>query len=85
MRRVGWAYSSAGEHCIDIAGVTSSILVTPTILRKFGLHNSSDQPFVFVVKADPEPDAVFILPDTYSAVFDSYTDRPETPDIFEMK
>jgi hypothetical protein len=26
-----WAYSSAGEHCIDIAGVTSSILVTPTI------------------------------------------------------
>ena len=26
-----WAYSSAGEHYVDIVGVTSSILVTPTI------------------------------------------------------
>ena len=26
-----WAYSSAGEHLVDIEGVTSSILVTPTI------------------------------------------------------
>jgi hypothetical protein len=27
----GWAYSSAGEHYIDIVGVTGSIPVTPTI------------------------------------------------------
>jgi hypothetical protein len=26
-----WAYSSAGEHYIDIVGVTGSIPVTPTI------------------------------------------------------
>ena len=26
-----WAYSSVVEHCVDIAGVTSSILVVPTI------------------------------------------------------
>ena len=26
-----WACSSAGEHYVDIVGVTSSILVTPTI------------------------------------------------------
>ncbi|CAH2408946.1 hypothetical protein MES5069_740099 [Mesorhizobium escarrei] len=31
MRGFGWACSSAGEHCIDIAGVTGSIPVTPTI------------------------------------------------------
>lgn len=30
MRRIGWACSSAGEHYVDIVGVTSSILVTPT-------------------------------------------------------
>lgn len=27
----GWAYSSAGEHFVDIEGVTGSIPVTPTI------------------------------------------------------
>ena len=27
-----WAYSSAGEHYVDIVGVTGSIPVTPTIL-----------------------------------------------------
>ena len=26
-----WAYSSVVEHCVDIAGVASSILATPTI------------------------------------------------------
>ena len=26
-----WDYSSAGEHLVDIEGVTSSILVSPTI------------------------------------------------------
>ena len=26
-----WERSSAGEHCIDIAGVTGSIPVVPTI------------------------------------------------------
>ena len=31
MRVIGWAYSSAGEHYIDIVGVTGSIPVTPTI------------------------------------------------------
>ncbi len=31
MRHIGWACSSAGEHYVDIVGVTSSILVTPTI------------------------------------------------------
>ena len=31
MRHIEWAYSSAGEHYIDIVGVTGSIPVTPTI------------------------------------------------------
>ena len=30
-RRVEWACSSVVEHCVDIAGVASSILATPTI------------------------------------------------------
>jgi hypothetical protein len=29
--RVEWACSSVVEHCVDIAGVASSILATPTI------------------------------------------------------
>jgi hypothetical protein len=29
--RRGWARSSAGEHCLDMAGVTGSIPVAPTI------------------------------------------------------
>ena len=29
-----WDYSSAGEHLVDIEGVTSSILVSPTIHQK---------------------------------------------------
>jgi hypothetical protein len=29
-----WAYSSVVEHCVDIAGVASSILATPTIFTK---------------------------------------------------
>jgi hypothetical protein len=29
-----WAYSSVVEHCVDIAGVASSILATPTIFPK---------------------------------------------------
>jgi hypothetical protein len=38
-----WAYSSAGEHYIDIVGVTGSIPVTPTmdapeIIEKFGFR-----------------------------------------------
>ena len=32
--RSGWAYSSAGEHFVDIEGVTGSIPVTPTIFFK---------------------------------------------------
>src|SRR5690606_37841942 len=35
MRLVGWACSSAGEHYVDIVGVTGSIPVTPTILQAF--------------------------------------------------
>jgi hypothetical protein len=31
MRGFGWACSSAGEHYVDIVGVTGSIPVTPTI------------------------------------------------------
>jgi hypothetical protein len=31
MQPVGWACSSAGEHYVDIVGVTGSIPVTPTI------------------------------------------------------
>lgn len=27
-----WAYSSVVEHCVDIAGVGSSTLSTPTII-----------------------------------------------------
>src|SRR5690606_17423272 len=34
-RFVGWACSSAGEHYVDIVGVTGSIPVTPTILQKY--------------------------------------------------
>ena len=30
------AYSSAGEHFVDIEGVTGSIPVTPTISRTYG-------------------------------------------------
>ena len=30
-RLTGWACSSVVEHCVDIAGVASSILATPTI------------------------------------------------------
>jgi hypothetical protein len=33
-----WACSSVVEHCVDIAGVASSILATPTIfITKFQL------------------------------------------------
>ena len=28
-----WAYSSVVEHCVDIAGVASSNLATPTIKK----------------------------------------------------
>jgi hypothetical protein len=28
-----WACSSVVEHCVDIAGVASSILATPTIFQ----------------------------------------------------
>ena len=31
VHRKAWAYSSVVEHCVDIAGVASSILATPTI------------------------------------------------------
>ena len=34
--KVLWAYSSAGEHFVDIEGVTGSIPVTPTINRRTG-------------------------------------------------
>jgi hypothetical protein len=30
---LGWARSSAGEHYVDIVGVTGSIPVAPTILK----------------------------------------------------
>ena len=30
---LSWSYSSVGEHCLDMAGVTSSILVTTTIIH----------------------------------------------------
>ena len=32
MRAPEWACSSVVEHCVDIAGVASSILATPTII-----------------------------------------------------
>ena len=35
-----WAYSSAGEHFVDIEGVTGSIPVTPTISLKRFLKQS---------------------------------------------
>jgi hypothetical protein len=35
------------EHCVDIAGVASSILATPTIFSPF--------PDVFVVRDNPAP------------------------------
>ena len=41
-RLTGWACSSVVEHCVDIAGVASSILATPTI---FSPENSDlDEP-----------------------------------------
>jgi hypothetical protein len=47
MRGFEWACSSAGEHYVDIVGVTGSIPVTPTI-RSFDLvvflRSSRDQP-----------------------------------------
>ena len=33
MRLIGWACSSAGEHYVDIVGVTGSIPVAPTIFE----------------------------------------------------
>lgn len=40
-----WAYSSVVEHCVDIAGVASSILATPTIfpfaMSLFIIYHSS--------------------------------------------
>ena len=33
-----WAYSSVVEHCVDIAGVASSILATPTIFPLYVSH-----------------------------------------------
>ena len=33
MARSLWACSSVVEHCVDIAGVASSILATPTISK----------------------------------------------------
>ena len=44
MRAIGWAYSSAGEHYIDIVGVTGSIPVTPTIrfsFQQYKIFNTS--------------------------------------------
>ena len=35
-----WDYSSAGEHLVDIEGVTSSILVSPTISTIFQNDNN---------------------------------------------
>lgn len=35
-----WAYSSVVEHCVDIAGVASSILATPTIFSTIYKPNS---------------------------------------------
>jgi hypothetical protein len=32
--RAEWACSSVVEHCVDIAGVASSILATPTIFSR---------------------------------------------------
>jgi hypothetical protein len=32
--RIFWSRSSVGEHCLDMAGVTSSILVATTIPSK---------------------------------------------------
>ncbi len=43
-----WAYSSVVEHCVDIAGVASSILATPTIFSlamsfsEIGIYPSSE-------------------------------------------
>ena len=33
-----WAYSSVVEHCVDIAGVASSNLATPTIFSRDVSH-----------------------------------------------
>ena len=38
-----WAVSSAGEHYVDIVGVTSSILVPPTIYSDFASQKHSLQ------------------------------------------
>ena len=37
-----WAVSSAGEHYVDIVGVTSSILVPPTIFPTFSAKMKID-------------------------------------------
>jgi hypothetical protein len=37
-----WAYSSVVEHCVDIAGVASSILATPTIFPLISQHEPTN-------------------------------------------
>ena len=47
-----WACSSAGEHYVDIVGVTGSIPVPPTIHLHFGTPN---QAFNGAVRIDKDP------------------------------
>src|SRR5690554_6627464 len=56
MRDVGWACSSAGEHYVDIVGVTGSIPVTPTIqLQRFQALKESAGRFNVVLFRFTEP------------------------------
>src|SRR4051812_21446676 len=42
-----WACSSVVEHCVDIAGVASSILATPTIFQKGRQPERVGRPFSY--------------------------------------
>ena len=54
-----WAYSSVVEHCVDIAGVASSILATPTI---FSLAMSAFLSVLSVAATWRRSGPVFIRP-----------------------
>ena len=60
MRPIGWAYSSAGEHYVDIVGVTGSIPVTPTIQLQAdqGLSGNAEPFFRAALRS---PDVALVL------------------------
>jgi hypothetical protein len=48
-------------------------------------HRSTDQAVVFGVRPDPEPDAVFIVPDAQGAMVEADMGRPKSADALETE